>query len=65
MYKIDNNYIINEENSYCTLKKRIEIISKEITNVYPEITLEQTSSIALHDKQLNKVAYNDLNEKII
>ena len=48
-----------EENSHCTLKERIELVSKEITDAYPEVPLEYAKAIALHDEPINKVANND------
>lgn len=48
-----------EENSHCTLKERIALVSKEITDVYPEVPLEYAKTIALHDEPINKVADND------
>jgi len=49
-----------EENSNCSFEEKISMVSNEIIEAYPEISLKDAEEIAMLDETINKPANNDI-----
>ena len=48
-----------EENSNCDFEEKVNLVTKEIIDVYPDISSEKAKEIAILDETINKPANND------
>lgn len=49
-----------EENGHCDFEEKVDLVTKEILDAYPNISIEKAREIAILDETINRPVDNDI-----